>query len=35
MEQTRSLRHDFRQHLHVISGLTEAGQLDELKHYLS
>ena len=25
MEQTRSLRHDFRQHLHVISGLTEAG----------
>ena len=35
MEQTRRLRHDFRQHLHVISGLTEAGQLDELKHYLS
>ena len=34
MEQTRSLRHDFRQHLHVISGLTEAGQLEELKHYL-
>ena len=27
MEQTRHLRHDFRQHLHVISGLTEAGQL--------
>ena len=35
LEQTRHLRHDFRQHLHVISGLTEAGQLDELKHYLS
>lgn len=34
MEQTRHLRHDFRQHLHVISGLTEAGQLDELKNYL-
>ena len=35
LEQTRHLRHDFRQHLHVISGLTEAGQLDELKSYLS
>jgi len=34
MEQTRHLRHDFRQHLHVIAGLTEAGQLDELKSYL-
>lgn len=34
MEQTRHLRHDFRQHLHVISGLTEAGQLEELKSYL-
>ena len=34
MDQTRHLRHDFRQHLHVIAGLTEAGQLDELKHYL-
>lgn len=28
MDQTRSLRHDFRQHLHVISGLTEAGELE-------
>ena len=28
MEQTRHLRHDFRQHLHVIAGLTEAGQVD-------
>ena len=34
MDQTRSLRHDFRQHLHVISGLTEAGELEELKSYL-
>lgn len=34
MENTRHLRHDFRQHLHVISGLTEAGRLDELKNYL-
>ncbi len=34
LEQTRHLRHDFRQHLHVISGLTEAGRLDELKSYL-
>ena len=33
LEQTRHLRHDFRQHLHVISGLTEAGRLDELKSY--
>ena len=34
LEQTRHLRHDFRQHLHVIAGLTEAGQLEELKNYL-
>ena len=34
LEQTRHLRHDFRQHLHVISGLTEAGRLEELKGYL-
>ena len=33
-EQTRHLRHDFRQHLLVIAGLTEAGQVDELKNYL-
>lgn len=26
MDQTRHLRHDFRQHLHVIAGLTEARQ---------
>ena len=34
MEQTRHLRHDFRQHLRVISGLTENGNLDALKTYL-
>lgn len=34
MEQTRSLRHDFRQHLHVICGLAETGRLEELKDYL-
>ena len=34
MDTTRQLRHDFRQHLHVIAGLTEAGQLEELKNYL-
>lgn len=34
LDQTRHLRHDFRQHLHVIAGLTDAGQLEELKHYL-
>ena len=31
LDNTRHLRHDFRQHLHVIAGLTEAGQLEELK----
>ncbi len=30
LDNTRRLRHDFRQHLHVIAGLTETGQLDEL-----
>ena len=34
MEQTRHLRHDFRQHMRVISGLTESGNLDALKVYL-
>ena len=34
MKNTRRLRHDFRQHLHVIAGLTEAGQLEEMKSYL-
>lgn len=34
VEQTRVLRHDFRQHLHVICGLAETGRLEELKDYL-
>lgn len=34
MEKTRTLRHDFRQHLRVISGLSEAGRLGELQTYL-
>lgn len=34
MEKTRHQRHDFRQHLRVISGLTSSGKLDELKSYL-
>lgn len=34
MEKTRTLRHDFRQHLRVIAGLSEAGRLDELQAYL-
>lgn len=34
MEQTRHLRHDFRQHLHVIAGLTEAGHYDHEAHGL-
>ena len=34
MDKTRILRHDFRQHLRVIAGLSEAGQLDELRAYL-
>ena len=35
MAQTRRLRHDFRQHLHVISGLAEGGRTEELREYLS
>ena len=34
MEKTKTLRHDFRQHLRVIAGLSEAGRLDELRSYL-
>lgn len=34
MEKTRTLRHDFRQHLRVISGLSESGRLGELQTYL-
>ena len=35
MEDTRTQRHDFRQHLRVISALSAKGQLDELNAYLS
>ena len=34
MAQTRRLRHDFRQHLHVIAGLSESGKMEELRAYL-
>ncbi len=34
LEKTRTLRHDFRQHLRVLSGLAEAGALEELRAYL-
>ena len=35
LEQTRHLRHDFRQHLHVIAGLNEAKKYDKLTAYLA
>lgn len=35
MDSTRQLRHDFRQHLHVIAGLTEAKEYDKLTAYLA
>lgn len=35
MEETRRLRHDFRQHLHVITELTNAKDYDALNNYLS
>lgn len=34
MEETRALRHDFRQHLHVISSLAANEKLEELQQYL-
>lgn len=34
MDETRRMRHDFRQHLRVIAGLAENGRLEELKSYL-
>lgn len=34
MEETRALRHDFRQHLHVISGLAANEKLEDLQQYL-
>ena len=35
MNYSRELRHDFRQHILVIIGLTESGKIDELREYLS
>ena len=35
MDTTRQLRHDFRQHLHVIAGLNEAKKYDKLTAYLA
>lgn len=35
MEQTRRIRHDFRQQMVVIQNLAKAGQLDELNNYLA
>ncbi|MBQ9419663.1 MAG: GHKL domain-containing protein [Synergistaceae bacterium] len=35
MDETRTLRHDFRQHILVISQLSNAGNLAELQKYLS
>lgn len=35
MNYSRTLRHDFRQHILIINHLTESGQIDELKDYLS
>lgn len=35
MEETRALRHDFRQHILVISQLSSAGKFSELQDYLS
>ena len=35
MDATRQLRHDFRQHLHVIAGLSEAKKYDKLNDYLA
>ncbi|MBQ7732566.1 MAG: GHKL domain-containing protein [Synergistaceae bacterium] len=35
MNETRTMRHDFRQHLLVISQLAESERIDELKNYLA
>ena len=35
MEETRALRHDFRQHILVITQLSDAGKFSELREYLS
>ena len=35
MEETRTLRHDFRQHINIISGLFHSGQTEKLSDYLT
>lgn len=35
LDETRTLRHDFRQHLRVLSGLAQSGRMEELTEYLS
>ena len=35
LDETRTLRHDFRQHLRVLGGLARSGRLEELKDYLA
>ena len=35
MEKTKTLRHDFRQHILVISELLKSGRLSELENYIS
>lgn len=35
MDETRALRHDFRQHILVISQLSNSGKFNELQNYLS
>ena len=35
MNYSREMRHNFRQHILVLSGLTESGRIDELREYLS
>ena len=34
MEQSRALRHDFRQHMRVIGELVQSGRIEELREYL-
>lgn len=34
MQETRQLRHDFRQHLHVLTRLCENGKVEEMRAYL-
>ncbi|MBQ3757180.1 MAG: GHKL domain-containing protein [Oscillospiraceae bacterium] len=35
LNETRALRHDFRQHLRVLSGLAQSGKTEELAEYLA